>query len=56
MNPVPKIKILDYYQNELFKSMPEDMFNLIDEAYFNKQTTVKIPKNLIEEFEKNKTK
>lgn len=50
-----KIKVSDYYRDELFKFMPEDMFNLLDEAYFWKETTVKLPDNLIEEFNKNKS-
>lgn len=49
-----KIKVADYYKDELFKFMPEDMFDLLDEAYFNKNITVKVPKYLIEKFETNK--
>lgn len=49
-----KIKVADYYQNDLFKFMPEEMFNILDEAYFLKKLTVKVPKELIDEFENNK--
>ena len=49
-----KIKVADYYKDELFRFMPEEMFDLLDESYFNKKITVKVPKYLIEEFEKNK--
>lgn len=49
-----KIKVSDYYRDELFKFMPEDMFDLLDEAYFMEKSTVEVPENLIEQFEKNK--
>lgn len=55
---VKKIRVYveDYYQQELFRFIPEDMFDLLDEAYFWKNSTVKIPEILIEEFKYNKEK
>lgn len=49
-----RIRISDYYKDDLFKFMHEDMFDLLDEAYFNKKFTVKVPKYLIDQFETNK--
>lgn len=49
-----KVNVSDYYKDELFKFMPEEMFSLLDEAYFKKESKVWIPGILLEEFEKNK--
>ena len=54
MNVSKKIKVSDYYRDELFRLMPEDMFDILDEAYFLKKTEVVIPDNLIVEFNNNK--
>lgn len=45
-----KIKVSEYYKDELFRFMPEEMFDLLDEANFNNKCNVKIPKSLIEIF------
>jgi|GEM_PF-6252027 hypothetical protein len=51
-----RVSVSEYYQTDLFRLMPEDMFDLLDEAYFYKRPKVKIPDRLIETFEKNKEK
>lgn len=49
-----KVIVEEYYQNDLFKFMPEDMFDLLDEAYYYKKVRVDIPDYLLEDFENNK--
>jgi len=51
-----RIKVADYYKDEIFRLMPEEMFDLLDEAYFLKKSTVRIPKYLIDNFIINKPK
>lgn len=50
------IKISDYYKDELFRFMPEYMFDILDKAWFFKRNTVRVPKYLIDQFETNKSK
>ena len=50
------VHVEDYYQDELFKYIPEDMFDILDEAYFYKKEYIWIPRYLIEEFNHNKNK
>jgi hypothetical protein len=55
LKTAPKVKVSDYYKDELFRFMPEEMFALLDEAYFHKQKEVWIPDILLDEFENNKS-
>lgn len=45
-----KIKVADFYQPELLKYVPEDMFDLLDEANYYNRKFVKVPYYLFEEY------
>lgn len=49
-----KIIVEEYYQNDLFRYMPEDMFEILDEAYFRKKVRVDVPDFLIQQFNDNR--
>lgn len=49
-----RVTVSEYYKDELLKFMPEEMFDILDEAYFNKKSNVKVPKYLIDKLEKNR--
>ena len=51
-----RIRVSDYYKDELFRFMPEAMFDLIDEAWFNGKVRIFVPDHLMNEFNKNKSK
>lgn len=50
------IEVNKYYSDKFFKSMPEVLFDILDEAYFRKKTWVRIRKTLMNQFENNKAK
>jgi len=44
----------DYYQDELFKFIPESMFEILDKAYYMKNHYCWIPDVLIDQYHSNK--
>jgi len=54
MNNKTWVKVDDYYQDDLFKFVPEPMFEILDEAYYYKRPYCWIPDYMIDEFNSNK--